>query len=321
MVPVFNEVETVEPLAARIHETMAALPPAAAAGEHEIVFVDDGSRDGTSAVLERLFAADRRVRVVRFRKNFGKAAALRAGFAEARGDVVFTMDADLQDDPVEIPRFLEKLDSGFDLVSGWKEKRRDPLSKTLPSKLFNGVVSRFTGLKLHDFNCGFKCYRAEVARQLALYGEMHRFVPALAHARGFRVGELAVRHHPRRHGRSKYGFGRLPKGLCDFLSVLVVTRHARTALHAFGSVGLLFAAAGVAVGAAIGIGWAVSGAEPERIGVFLSVLLTLAGFHVILLGLLADLLSGRARRGLRGDDGIVARVLAHGVGRAEEPRR
>jgi len=317
VVPVYDEVATVALLAERIHEAVAALPAEALVAAHEIVFVDDGSRDGTLEALAALVAADARVRVVRFRRNFGKAAALRAGFAESRGEVVFTLDADLQDDPSEIGRLLARLDSGFDLVSGWKEKRHDPLSKTLPSRVFNGVVARFTGLELHDFNCGFKCYRREVVDQLALYGEMHRFVPALAHARGFRVGEVAVRHHPRRHGRSKYGFWRLPKGLCDFLSVLLVTRHSRTALHAFGAAGLLFAAAGLAVGAALAGAWAIAGAAPDRSGIFLSAILTLAGFHVVLLGLLADLVARKAVRGR--DDGIVARVLARpgGGGAAE----
>ncbi len=311
VVPVFNEVDTLEELTRRIHEEADALPQGVVAG-HDIVFVDDGSTDGSSDSLERLFRSDPRVTVLRFRKNFGKAAALRAGFERATGDVVFTLDADLQDDPAEIGSFLATLDGGFDLVSGWKARRHDPLSKTLPSKLFNFVVSRSTGLELHDFNCGFKCMRREVAKSVALYGEMHRFVPALAHAKGFRVGEIKVRHHPRRFGRSKYGIGRLPKGLCDFLSVMVITRHARTALHAFGAIGLLVAAGGAALGTVLLTSWLSGDDEAERLLVWLSIVLGVSGLHIVLFGLLADLLSRHTTRG-RSDDAMVAGFLAHGA--------
>ena len=202
--------------------------------------MDDGSTDGTFAALGRLHDGATNVRVVRLRRNFGKAAALQAGFAEAAGDVVVTIDGDLQDDPAEIPRLLAKLDEGFDLVSGWKTKRRDPLSRRLPSKLFNAVTSRMSGLRLHDMNCGLKAYRAEVVRGLRIYGELHRFIPVLAHYRGFRVAELPVNHRPREHGRSRYGMERYVRGFLDLLTVTFMGRYRHRPLHLFGGLGLLF---------------------------------------------------------------------------------
>jgi len=230
IIPVANERATVAPLCQALEK---ALPP-----PYEILFVDDGSTDGTWEELVKLHQADR-VRVLRFRRNFGKTAALEAGFAAARGDVIFTMDGDLQDDPQEIPRFLEMLEQGYDLVSGWKRYRQDPFHKVLASRIFNFVAGRATGVRLHDMNCGFKAYRGEVARALPLQGEWHRFTPALAQAMGYRVGELVVTHHPRRHGRSHYGFARLFKGFLDLITILLVTRYAERPSHGFGVASLL----------------------------------------------------------------------------------
>ena len=202
--------------------------------DFEILIVDDGSTDGTWHVAKGLSARDPRVAALRHRRNFGKARGLATGFAAARGDLILTMDADLQDDPAEIPRFLAKLDEGFDLVSGWKQRRQDPLGKTLPSRLFNATVRIVSGVPLHDFNCGFKLYRADVVRNIRLYGELHRFTPVLAHAEGFRVGELAVRHHPRRWGTSKYGWSRLVKGFLDLLTVTFLTEYRQRPMHVLG---------------------------------------------------------------------------------------
>ena len=214
VVPVYNEERSVALL---YEELEAALEPS---GESwQVVYVDDGSTDGSFAALTRLHAHHDNVRVVRLRRNFGKAAALAAGFAEATGEIVVTIDGDLQDDPSEIPRLLAKLEEGFDLVSGWKARRRDPLTRRLPSKLFNWVAGRMSGLHLHDMNCGLKAYRAEVVHGLVLYGELHRFIPVLAHYRGYRVAELPVHHRARAHGRSRYGLERYVRAFLDLLTV------------------------------------------------------------------------------------------------------
>jgi glycosyltransferase involved in cell wall biosynthesis len=241
VIPVFEEEENVARLHEELSQVLATLPLTA-----ELIFVDDGSRDGTLQRLEEVFAQDPRARVISLRRNFGKTAALLAGFQEARGDIVVTMDGDLQDDPAELPRFLQAIGDGYDLVSGWKQKRNDPLSKTIPSRFFNGVVSRSTGIPLHDFNCGFKAYRREVLEELKLYGELHRFIPVLAYWRGFRVGEIAVHHRARQFGRSKFGAARLLKGLLDFVMVMFLTRYMQRPLQLFGVLGLGVFAAGAA---------------------------------------------------------------------------
>jgi glycosyltransferase involved in cell wall biosynthesis len=235
VVPVMNEQQNVGLLYEKLSAQLDQL------GKHyEIIFVDDGSTDGTFAELKKLYDAHRGVvRVVRFRRNFGKTPALVAGFGRARGEVIFTMDGDLQDDPEEIPRFLEKLDEGYDLVTGWKYPRLDPLSKTFPSRIFNRMVSVATGVHLHDINNGFKAYRREIIDDphLKLYGEFHRFIPVMAHWRGYRVAEIKVRHHPRRFGVSKFGARRFARGLIDLLNVLFLTSFLRTPLRLFGPLG------------------------------------------------------------------------------------
>ncbi|MCA9266717.1 MAG: glycosyltransferase family 2 protein, partial [Planctomycetales bacterium] len=203
------------------------------------VFVDDGSTDASWSIVCDLAAKDPRVRGIRFRRNFGKAAALSAGFDAARGDIVMTLDADLQDDPREIPHFLEKMNEGFDVVSGWKKRRYDPWHKVGPSRVFNWLVGRLTGVKLHDHNCGFKAYRREIFREVRLYGELHRFVPVLAAAKGWRVGEVVVHHRAREHGKSKYGLTRIPKGFLDLLTVKFLTGFGERPQHFLGAVGLV----------------------------------------------------------------------------------
>src|SRR5262245_11676132 len=201
----------------------------------EIIFVDDGSRDGSWETIADLARRDRRVRGLRLRRNFGKAAALSAGFRSARGELVLTLDADLQDDPNEIPRFLEQIKGGVDVVSGWKKVQLDPWHKVWPSRVFNWLVGTLTGVRLHDHNCGMKCYRAAVFREVRLYGEMHRFIPVLAAARGFRVGEIAIHHRPRRHGKSKYGARRFVKGFLDLLTIKFLTSFSHRPQHFLGS--------------------------------------------------------------------------------------
>ncbi len=238
VIPVRNEEASVEELARRLQEVLPL--------DHEILFVDDGSADATWSRLLSLYDPNR-VRLVKFRAPRGKSAALMAGFARCRAPVIFTIDGDLQDDPSEIPSFLAKFHKGYDLVSGWKRIRRDPLHKVIASRLFNFVMRRATGLSLHDMNCGFKCYRADLAKSLRIYGDQHRFIPVFAEHMGCRVGEVEVRHHPRRHGRSKYGFSRLLKGFLDLGTVLLRTRYSDRPAHAFGLVALALSLASVAL--------------------------------------------------------------------------
>ena len=229
VIPCYNEVGTLSELHARLREEFARLEVQA-----EILFIDDGSTDGSREVLRELAAADPNCRLIFFRRNCGKAAALETGFRAARGQLILTMDADLQDDPKEIPRFLDEL-TRVDLVSGWKATRHDPPGKTLPSRLFNATVRRVTGVQLHDMNCGFKGYRRQVVEEMSVYGEMHRFLPALAAARGFRIAELAVTHHPRRSGVSKYGWERFIRGFLDLVAIVYITKYRFRPLHLFGT--------------------------------------------------------------------------------------
>lgn len=240
VIPLYNEEESIGQLHREISEVADANNY-----DVEMIFVDDGSTDGSWALIEKMSAADPRIRAVRFRRNFGKAAALQAGFHEAKGDFVLTMDADLQDDPQEIPDFLRLIDSGFDVVSGWKQRRHDPWHKVYPSRIFNGAVSRLTGVKLHDHNCGMKCYRREVLNEVDLYGERHRFIPVLAAARGYKVGEKVVQHRARQFGHSKYGFARFAKGFLDLISIWFVTRYGQRPQHFLGTLGLLMIAWGM----------------------------------------------------------------------------
>jgi len=234
VIPVFNEVESLNPLLAEIG-TVAAEQ----GYDYEVIFIDDGSTDGSWDVIVEEHESDSRVSGVQFRRNFGKAAALNAGFELAQGEIVFTLDADLQDDPQEIPNFLKALETqGVDVVSGWKKKRYDPWHKVGPSRVFNYMVSKLTGVSLHDHNCGFKCYRSGVLEEIQLYGELHRFVPVLAAARGWGVGEVVVNHRERQFGQSKYGVKRIIKGFLDLLTVHLVTGYGNRPQHLLGSLGL-----------------------------------------------------------------------------------
>jgi glycosyltransferase involved in cell wall biosynthesis len=288
VVPVYDEELT---LALLYEELAAALEPLGVAWE--AVFVDDGSSDGSFAALTRLHAAHENVRVVRLRRNFGKAAALAAGFAQAHGNVVVTMDADLQDVPAEIPRLLAKLDEGFDLVSGWKAKRRDPRLRRALSRVFNFATSRVSGLRLHDLNCGLKAYRAEVLAGLRIYGELHRFLPVLAHYRGYRVAELPVEHRPRSHGRSRYGRERYLRGFLDLLTVTFIGRYRHRPLHLFGGLGLLLGALGFVVLAYLTVLKATGEAIGHRPLLLLGVLLVVVGLQLFSLGLLSEMVTSQ----------------------------
>jgi dolichol-phosphate mannosyltransferase len=257
----------------------------------EAIFVDDGSTDGTFSALTRLHAAEQTVRVVRLRRNFGKAAALVAGFDQARGETVVTIDGDLQDDPAEIPRLLAKLDEGFDLVSGWKTHRRDPLSRRILSRIFNRVTSAFSGVRLHDMNCGLKAYRAEVVHGLRLYGELHRFIPVLAHYRGFRIAELPVNHRPREHGRSRYGVERYVRGFLDLLTVSFIGRYRHRPLHLFGGLGLILGFIGSAILVYLTVVKAFGHAIGQRPLLLLGVLLVVIGMQFFSLGLISEMIT------------------------------
>jgi len=233
VIPVYNEAESLVALHGEIRDVAASN-----GYELDVIFVDDGSEDDSWEIIRRLASADPQVRGIRFRRNFGKSAALSAGFAQVRGEMVMTLDADLQDDPQEIPRFLAAMETRLDVVSGWKQVRHDPWHKVLPSRVFNRLVSGLTGVKLHDHNCGMKCYRREVLGEVRLYGELHRFVPVLAAGRGYRVGEIVINHRAREFGHSKYGFSRFVKGFLDLLTVKFLTGYGQRPQHLLGTVGL-----------------------------------------------------------------------------------
>lgn len=287
LVPVLDEAATVEEMASRVAASLDAL-----GRSFEIVFIDDGSRDGTAQRVREARARDPRVKLVRLRRNFGKAAALCAGFDHCTGEMVITMDGDLQDDPDEIPRLLEHLEQrDLDLVSGWKRKRRDPASKTLPSRLFNWVLRHLAKVDLHDFNCGFKAYRREVLEEIAVYGELHRFIPVLASRRGFSVGEIEVTHHPRRFGTSKYGWDRLYKGFLDLITVLFITKYTRRPLHLFGAFGLAFLAAGVGINGYLAYTWFAGESLSNRPLLLLGILLMLLGIQILTTGLIGEMIT------------------------------
>lgn len=304
VIPVFNEKQSLSPL---YHKLVEVLP--GITDRFEIIFVDDGSTDGSFDVMEALHAEDSRVRAVQFRRNLGKSAALSVGFSLSGGATVITMDADLQDDPNEIPRFLDALAEGYDLVSGWKYPRLDPPSKTWPSALFNRVTQVLTGLRLHDFNCGFKAYRRQVVEELQIYGELHRYIPALAFWRGFRVSEIKVRHHPRQFGRSKFGLERLPRGFLDLLTVLFLNRYNRRPLHLFGWIGLVTAFAGLAIIIYLSILW-LEGVRPIGTRPLLSfgVLFMFMGIQFVSFGLLAELVT-QTQASAGNDDYPIRRIL------------
>jgi len=288
VVPLLNEEHSLDAL---YHEIAAVLD---SQGEpFEVVFVDDGSTDGSMGVLTRLNAETTNVVVVHLRRNFGKAAALQAGFLEARGDIVVTIDADLQDDPAEIPQLLAKLDEGFDLVSGWKTRRNDPVARRLFSRLFNWATAVVSGVRLHDVNCGLKAYRAEVLQGMRLYGELHRFIPILASYRGFRVAEIPVNHRARQHGRSRYGPERYLRGFFDLLSVTFMGRYRHRPLHLFGGVGLLMGAVGFVILLYLTVIWFQGAGIGNRPLLTLGVLLMVVGIQLVSLGLLSEMITSQ----------------------------
>ncbi len=291
VIPVLDEKENVIPLTEELLQVLATF-----GRPFEIIFVDDGSRDGTTDLLSQLASDAPEVGLIVFRKNFGKAAALLAGFERSRGKFVITMDGDQQDDPAEIPRLIGRLEQGDDLVSGWKRKRRDPLNKVIPSRLFNMATSLIGGLRLHDYNCGLKGYRRTVIENIDLYGELHRYIPVLAYRKGFRVGELAVNHRPRTRGRSKYGASRFSKGFLDLITVFFLTRFTRRPLHLFGAVGLLFFLFGFAINAYLTVIWIQGRTIGHRPLFFLGILCVIVGIQMLSTGLLGEMMANFINR-------------------------
>jgi glycosyltransferase involved in cell wall biosynthesis len=295
VVPLYNEAESLRELYDRVSTMLAGLDRQA-----EIIFVDDGSTDGSFNILAELAQRDPRVRVVQFRRNYGKSAALAVGFRKASGEVVVTLDADLQDDPLEVPRLLARLDEGYDLVSGWKRDRHDPLIKRVTSKLFNWVTGWLTGVRLHDINCGLKAYRREVTETLIIYGQLHRFLPVLAQWEGFRVTELPVRHFPRKFGHTKFGASRFTSGFFDLITVMFLTRFTTRPLHLFGLAGLVSTVVGVGISAYLAY---------ERLFfqkylsnrplLFLGILLIIVGVQFVSLGLIGEMITASRKTEIR----------------------
>ncbi len=291
VVPVYDEVDSLH----QLHRELAAVLPAA--GKHEIIYIDDGSNDGSAAALKGLADGDARVKVISFYRNYGKAAALAAGFEAASGDVVITMDSDLQDDPAEIPAMIELLNHGWDIVSGWKKARYDPLSKRLASKFYNFIVRLITGVSIHDSNCGLKVYRAEVAKSVDLYGGLHRYIPALAKYKGYkRITEKVVQHRPRQHGKTKYGLARYFHGPLDLFTVLFIGRYFQRPLHFFGLIGILLSLAGFVISIYLTINWFGGVPIGNRPLFFLGILFIIVGIQFFSLGLLAELFVQRRHR-------------------------
>jgi len=292
VIPLLNEAATLQALHARL---VAVLEPIAA--RYEIVFVDDGSTDDSINVLKRLSYSDANVRYIRFRRNFGKSAALAAGIVASKYDIVFTMDADLQDLPEQLPRILDKLNEGLDLVSGWRIQRQDKLSRKLGSRIYNWTTSKLTGVRLHDINCGFKCYRREVLSEVMIYGERHRYIPVLASYRGFRLGEVPIEHAPRAHGQSRYGFSRVFGGLFSLLTVILLTRYTNKPLHFFGMLGICL----LGIGSAIDLYLLTMRVFfrywlSNRPLLIIGTMIMIVGVQLVIFGLLAEMIAFSYRR-------------------------
>jgi dolichol-phosphate mannosyltransferase len=295
VIPLYNEAESLPELVSQIYdaiqksdlENFFGHPPTL-----EILFVNDGSNDGSDAVIKDLLSRQPDIKLISFRRNYGKSAALDAGFAAASGKYVITMDADLQDSPYEIEPLIRKLEEGYDLVSGWKKKRYDPISKTLPSKLFNAVTSAMSGVALHDFNCGLKAYRHDVVKTVQVYGEMHRYIPVLAKWNGFRIGELVVQHRPRKYGVTKFGISRFFNGFLDLLTIMFITKYLKRPMHFFGLLGIFSFLSGFLLAGYLSFEKVINDqALSNRPALFLAVMLIILGVQLFGIGLLGEMVT------------------------------
>ncbi|MGE5432546.1 MAG: glycosyltransferase [Syntrophomonadaceae bacterium] len=285
VVPLYNEEESLRPLTNEIKKAMRAI-----SAEYEVIFVDDGSTDKSLAVLKEISRIDPKFKYISFRKNYGKSAALQMGFKQVTGDAVITMDADLQDDPNEIPNLLQKLEEGYDLVSGWKKQRFDPFIKRHSSKFFNYVTGLMSGIKIHDFNCGLKAYRKDVVKNLNVYGELHRYMPVLADWQGFTISEIPVKHHPRRYGSTKFGISRFFKGFIDLLTVMFTTRYIKRPMHLFGFLGAVAFLIGFVVNGYLSVEWMMGHSLSNRPLLFFGMLLIIVGVQFFSVGLLGEMM-------------------------------
>ncbi|MGQ9819649.1 MAG: glycosyltransferase family 2 protein [Candidatus Kapaibacteriales bacterium] len=286
VIPLYNEADSIFELAEKLMNVLWKNYR----DRYEIIFVDDGSTDDSRSKIRELNKKNPRVHCISFRRNYGKSAALQIGFRAAKGKIIITMDADLQDDPEEIPNLVKKLEEGWDLVSGWKKVRYDPIGKVLPSKMFNFVTSILSGIKLHDINCGLKAYKNIVAKRLVVYGEMHRYLPILAHWDGFRVTEVAVQHHPRKYGKSKFGAGRFIKGFLDLLTVMITTRYVQRPLHFFGTIGTLITFLGFLINFYLILEWLFGRTYlSNRPLLLFGITLIIFGAQLISIGLLGEM--------------------------------
>jgi len=286
IIPVFNEQDNIKPLYQKLKSEISRL-------KHEIIYIDDGSKDNTSKIITELKKKDNSVELIRFRKNFGKSEALSSGFKNAKGSIVITMDGDLQDDPKDIHKFLEKLNSGYDLVVGWKQKKyRWYNLKFIPSKIFNILTNTLTGIKLHDIDCPFKAFKREVTNEITIYGELHRYIPVLVHQKGFKIGEVKIKNLARKSGKSKFGSGRIVKGFLDLITVLFLTRFITRPLHFFGSLGLLLFIPGLILGITLVIirfGFNITITQQDF--VLATILLVILGVQFISLGLVGEMIN------------------------------
>jgi len=290
VVPLINEEESLNPLTNEIRKILKPYNIG-----YEVIFVDDGSTDSSLKVIKEICRTDKRFKYLSFRKNYGKSAALQVGFKHVTGDVIVTMDADLQDDPSEIPNLIKKLNEGFDLVSGWKKIRQDPFIKKYSSRFFNFVTRLITKINIHDFNCGLKAYRKEVIDNVYVYGELHRYIPVLAHWQGYKISEIVVKHHPRRYGRTKFGVSRFFKGFIDLITVIFTTRYVKRPMHLFGFLGALAFLAGIVVNGYLTYLWVTGGFLSNRPMLFLGILLIIVGVQFFSVGLLGEMFVHNAR--------------------------
>jgi glycosyltransferase involved in cell wall biosynthesis len=295
VIPLYNEEKNISPLYKILRKVLKKIGKS-----YEIIFVDDGSKDNSLEELLKVKSKDRNVKIIQFQRNFGKAAGLNAAFKEASGEIVITMDADLQDRPEELPKLITKLNQGYDLVSGWKYKRYDSIGKRFPSKIMNFIARLISGAKIHDFNCGLKAYRKEVVKNIELYGDLHRYIPALAHWKGYSVGEVKVVHKKRMYGKSKYGFVRL-MGAFDLVTIRFLNIFAKRPLHFFGPIGLLSLLVGSIMGLYLAFLWLKGLGIGNRPLLFLSILLIVVGVQFISLGLLGEMITNIGKK----DDYII----------------
>lgn len=291
VIPVLDEEESIQPLYKDLRDSLDILRK-----DYEIIFVDDGSKGNSFNILEKIHLQDPRAKIIQLRKNFGKSAALAAGFREARGKIIITMDGDLQDGPGQIHKFLSRIEEGYDLVSGWRRERHDPFLKRISSRLFNRTSALLTGIEIHDINCGFKAYRQEVVDEIKVYGELHRYTPILASWRGFKVSEVEIEHTSRRFGRSKYGFERYLRGFLDLLTVLFLTKYTKRPLHLFGTMGLISSLSGFLICLYLTILWFSGQYISQRPLLILEVLLLILGIQFISIGLLGEMLVSFSHR-------------------------